>query len=210
MKRLYFLILFVTVISAGLSAQRKTTKPDETKYRINLPDYWGKGHKVWATLIDKLPGIVEELKDKDVCGDNCNPAWSVDFYITEAVIFDYTINKRLSVNSTNTQLNLLQERTRMQYPFDYQRLYNFSENNRTTWNITTNYGFNCYLLLRDYSGKIISKLILTETNEVWRKTNTLTIPSGTNPQSVIGKNANYGAPHPKELMEIAEEKIVNL
>jgi hypothetical protein len=210
MKKLSLLLLIVTVITAGVSAQRKKATPDETKYRINLPDYWGKGHKVWSALIDKLPEICDELKDKDVCGDNCNPAWSVDFYITEAVIFDYTIMKKLSVNSTNTQLNVLQERARMQNPFDYQRYLSIPDNSRTTWNITTNYGFICYLLLRDYSGKIIAKLVLTDTNEVWRKQHTLTISSSTNPQSFLGKSTNYGAPLPKELMEIAEEKILNL
>ena len=215
MKKLYLLILASALLSEGVFAQRKASKPDDTKYRINLPDYWGKHHKVRTTLIDKLPEICEELKEKDVCGDNCNPAWSVDFYITDAVIFDYTVMEKFTpVISTNTQWNARQELNRIQYPIAFP-LYNnqfISNTNQRSWKITTNYGFRCFLLLRDDTGKIITKLVLTDINEVWSKEHNIIMHNvtTTTPQSYIENSYNKLAPFPKDLMEIAEQKILEL
>lgn len=217
MKKLYLLIPAIILFSIVVFPQGKPSKTDDTKYRINLPDYWGKGHKVWATLIEKLPAICEELKGKDICGDNCDPAWSVDFYITEAVIFDYTVVKKFPVMSTNTQLNAMQEQTRMKNAIDFQRfnMQSISNTNDNVWKITTNYGFQCFLLLRDDTGKIITKLVLTDTNEVWSKEHVVNMSSNGNfssisPQSYIENSGNKLAPLPKELMEIAEQKILKL
>lgn len=215
MRKLYLLILIVIIISAGASAQRRASRPDETKYRINLPDYWGKYHKVRTTLIDKLPEICEELKGKDVCGDNCNPAWSVDFYITDAVVFDYTVMEKFTpVMSTNTQLNARQELNRIQSPIAFPNYNNrfISNTNQRTWKITTNYGFQCFLLLRDDTGKIITKLVLTDINEIWSKEHNITVynVTTTTPQSYIESSHNKLAPFPKDLMEIAEQKILKL
>jgi len=215
MKKLYLLILATVLLSGAVIAQRKASKPDDTKYRINLPDYWGKHHKVRTTLIDKLPEICEELKEKDVCGDNCNPAWSVDFYITDAVIFDYSVMEKFTpVLSTNTQLNVMLEQRRMQNPIDFLRYNNqyISNTNKRTWKITTNYGFQCFLLLRDDTGKIITKLVLTDTNEVWSKEHNIIMNNvtTTTPQSYIENSYKKLAPFPKDLMEIAEQKILKL
>jgi hypothetical protein len=86
--------------------------------------------------------------------------------------------------------------------------------NSRNWKITTNYGFQCFLLLRDDTGKTITKLVLTDTNEVWSKEHTININNVTTatstPQSYIENFYNKLAPFPKDLMEIAEQKILKL
>ena len=70
---------------------------DTNKYRINLPDHWKPGNKVWQILNDKLPLVCTELKDKDLCGDNCKPIYTVDFEMTDPTVLDY-YPKRIANN----------------------------------------------------------------------------------------------------------------
>src|SRR5689334_13486005 len=90
------LLLATSLLALMLSAtaQDKKLPLSKNKYRINLPDYWGYGNKVWQILTEKLPLVSEELKGKDICGDNCRPKYTVDFYITEPEVIGYTRDKK--------------------------------------------------------------------------------------------------------------------
>lgn len=217
MKQAFLLLVLANLISLLSFSQRNLGHIDDDKYSINLPDYWGKGSKVWHNLIEKLPLLCEELKGKDLCGDKCNPAYTIDFYITEATIFDYTAIKKFPALSTNTQLNAKQELARMQNPLDYHR-YNansISPASQNNWNITTNYGFQCFLLLRNNSGKLLTKIVLVDTNQVWSKQHLINLSSNGNfsaltPQTYIENSESKLRPLPKELMEIAEQKLLSM
>lgn len=77
----------------SIATQFSYAQADTNKYRINLPGYWKPGNKAWRILNDKLPLVCEELKNKDLCGDNCNAMYSVDFELTEPEVFDYYAEK---------------------------------------------------------------------------------------------------------------------
>jgi hypothetical protein len=143
MKKLasYLIILFIT--SCELFAQKKISI-DSTKYRIHLPDYWGSGNKVWRILTDKLPTVCDDLRDKELCGDDCNPWLHVEFVISDFAILDYIPNM-VSAN----------------YSYDRSKP---SEN----WDIQTLYSFSCSLLLMDNHDKIITRFIIIDTTQVWR------------------------------------------
>jgi len=218
MKQTFLLLILANLITLPSISQRNLTQIDNDKYRINLPDYWGKGNKVWHNLIEKIPALCEELKGKDLCGDKCNPAYTIDFYITEPIIFDYTAVKKFPALSTNTQLNAKQEAIRIKNPLDYHR-YNVNTISNTdyqnNWNITTNYGFQCFLLLKDNSGKLLTKIVLVDTNQVWSKQHIVNLSSNGNfsaltPQTYIENNESKLSPTPKELMEIAEQKLLSM
>ena len=110
---------------------------DTAKYRLELPDYWKPGNKIWQILSDKLPLVAEELKDKELCGDDCNPKYRIQFEISEPVIFDH-------------------------YPSHVS-----TYKNKETWEFTTFYGFSCSLLLINDQNELITRFILVDTNEVW-------------------------------------------
>ena len=54
-------ILWFTFIVFGLSETvcQHLSATDSGKYRINLPDYWKHGNKIWRILTDKLPLVCE-------------------------------------------------------------------------------------------------------------------------------------------------------
>ena len=83
---LFLLFIFATQFCSAQS--------DTNKYRLNLPGYWKPGNKAWRILDDKLPLVCDELKNKDLCGDNCNAMYVVDFDVTEPEILDYYAEKR--------------------------------------------------------------------------------------------------------------------
>jgi hypothetical protein len=87
MKYSLLILLFISTTISAL-AQKTVRQPDTTKYRINLPDYWKPGNKVWSILIDKLPEVCDELKNKDLCGDHCNAMYTVDFQMSEPLILE--------------------------------------------------------------------------------------------------------------------------
>lgn len=140
MKRFSFLLSLFFLLNAGAFSQ-KASSPDENKYRINLPDFWKPGNKVWQILTNKLPVVCEELADKDICGDHCNPKYTIEFQMSEPYIYDYRANPISSGPTT--------------------RSYNF----------VTSYSFECSLLLFDEKDKLITKIILVDANETWTVTN---------------------------------------
>src|SRR6185436_3318183 len=99
----------------------------------------------WKILTDKLPLVCNEIRDKELCGDHCNPFYTVEFEMSGPVIFDYLPN-HISSTYTNNQFVKPSE----------------------TWEIQTLYGFECSLLLRNEKGVLITRFILVDTNEVWR------------------------------------------
>ena len=90
--RIFTLLLLFVSFQFQSNAQ-KTRSIDTTKYRINLPEYWKPGNKVWRILNNNLPKVCLELANKDLCGDNCQAGYTVDFEVTEPIILDYYSNK---------------------------------------------------------------------------------------------------------------------
>jgi hypothetical protein len=133
-------LLSLSFLLTATAFTQKITAINEDKYRINLPDYWKPGNKVWQILTDKLPQVCEELKDKDLCGDNCNPKYTIEFEMSEPYIYDYRANTISSGTPTSS------------------------------YNFVTTYSFECSLLLFDEKDKLITKIILVGSDENWTVT----------------------------------------
>ncbi len=144
------LFVFSQIVADG---QRIQTV-DTGKYRINLPDYWRPGNKVWKILTDKLPLICEELKDKELCGDDCNPYYRIELEMSDPFVIDYFPNHVASVYTHNE----------FRKPSD-------------TWDIQTRYAFESSLLLRNEKGILLTRLILVDTNETWLLSHRITLAS---------------------------------
>jgi hypothetical protein len=153
MKKLVFYCAISVCVLADATGQRILTV-DTNKYRIDLPEYWKPGNPVWRKLTDKLPLVCNEIKDKELCGDDCKPKFIIEFEMSEPFIFDYFPN-HISSSYTNNQFGKPSE----------------------TWEIQTLYGFECSLLLRDEKGALITRFILVDTNEVWKVSNRVTLAS---------------------------------
>ena len=153
MKNLILYIALVVFCSPKIEGQRLTTL-DTNKYRINLPGYWKPGNQIWRILSDKLPLVCGELKDKDICGDDCNPKYIIEFEMSEPVIMGYYPN-HISSDFINNQYSKPSE----------------------VWEIQTYYGFECSLYLRNEKGDYITRFILIDTNEVWKISNRVKLAS---------------------------------
>lgn len=208
MKVKFILLVAATMLSLIVTAQKKSTAVNNDKYRVNLPDYWGKGHKVWKVLIDKLPVACEELAGKDLCGDDCNPKYTVEFYLTEPTVVDYSTKRIIPAANTDTR-HLVQKNMN----FESTGNYYFPSNTSIidSWQAITNYNFQCFLLLMDEKGKILTKMVLVDTNEIWERPHPETIKGGTPPQS------NYMENNKEkfnlvifDLLAIVEKKILAL
>lgn len=139
---LLFLLPFAT--------QAQPVRFKENKYKINLPDYWKHGSKVWKKLTERLPQVCEELVDKDLCGDDCNPRYTVEFYMSPPVVEDYN-SYIISPNPAGNP------------PTD-------------TWEFVTYYHFECYLLLYDNkTEKLLTKVIVVDSSELWTVKNRVTL-----------------------------------
>ena len=167
MKNLLFCFFLSVCCLTGTTGQRLLSV-DTNKYRIDLPEYWKPGNRVWKILTDKLPLVCNEIKDKELCGDHCNPLYTVEFEMSDPVIFDYFPNHISSIY-TNNQFVKPSE----------------------TWEIQTLYGFECSLLLRNEKGVLLTRFILVDTNEVWRISNRVTLPSYSPPPIPVSYNRRY-------------------
>ena len=219
-KIIQFLICNVLICQAA-SSQESILKINQDKYRINLPDYWGKGNKVWQILNDKLPLVCEELAGKDLCGDDCNPKYTVDFFMTVPVITDYSISKinpAPGVSNSNTRIAYT---TPDRYisrsnPNPVNTISsNQNNNSNNTWNVITEYNFQCYLLLKDENDKILTRIILVDSNEVWQSPHTINLSSkstfsNTIPRTYIENNEDKLMPGIYELLAIADKKMLAL
>lgn len=164
MKNLLF-CFFLSVCCLAETTGQRLLNVDTNKYRIDLPDYWKPGNRVWKILTDKLPLVCNEIKDKELCGDHCNPLYTLEFEMSGPVIFDYFTNHISSIY-TNNQFVKPSE----------------------IWEIQTLYGFECSLLLRNDKGVLLTRFILVDTNEIWRIGNRVTLASYSPPPIP----ANYG------------------
>lgn len=154
--------LFVCCLSE--TTGQRLLSVDTNKYRIDLPEYWKPGNRVWKILTDKLPLVCNEIRDKELCGDHCNPLYTLEFEMSDPVIFEYFSNHISSIY-TNNQFVKPSE----------------------TWEIQTQYGFECSLLLRNAKGVLITRFILVDTNEVWTIANRVILASYSPPPNL----ANY-------------------
>src|SRR5258705_1537851 len=107
------------LLSSFLTYGQHLSATDTNKYSIHLPDYWRPGNKVWRILNDKLPLVCEELKEKELCGNDCHPKYTIEFEMSEPIINDYQPN-HISSGTTSQ-----------------------------TWDFVTSYSFKCSLLLFD-------------------------------------------------------------
>ncbi len=221
MKRFFLPTATLLLLSFSAIAQKKSLPLNENKYRIDLPDYWGHGNKAWKILTEKLPLVSEELKDKDVCGDNCNPKYIVEFYITGPELTGYLRYKKQSTVSTNTRtlVNSIPgtslvttPTTTGRHPVNhYSRAGSFPPNEPVQ--MSGEYVFQCFLLLKDDSGHILTKFILVDTNEVWYSE--FKIRQGSyypsqNPDVFFEKNKDSFTPDRLELLAIVDKKIQSL
>lgn len=204
-------LLLLVAMSLPFSAPAQTKKADPGKFRINLPDYWGKSSKVMSVLIDQLPLICPELAGKDVCGDNCRPKYKVEFYLTAPYVTGYYTQKQNPPVPTKV-INITKQAAYLQ-SLDYAT----SISSENTWNVTGYYNFQCYLLLMDDADSILTKLILVDTDESFADTHIVNLNRGNtttfseqNISSYIDNNKNLLVPAVKTLFEIAENRILAL
>ena len=129
----FIFVLFICLSSAG----QRLSDIDTGKYTINLPQYWKPGNKVWQILTDKLPTVCDELNDKELCGDNCKPKYTVEFEMSEPVILDYYTN-HISSGAISQ-----------------------------SWQFVTLYSFSASLLLFNEKDSLLTRFILVDTNEIW-------------------------------------------
>lgn len=153
MKQVLSFCVFVFFCLSNTASQ-DLTQLDTNKYKINLPDYWKPGNKIWQILSDKLPFVCEEIREKELCGDDCNPRYTIEFEMSMPVVFEYHPNHILSAYSNN----------QVARPTE-------------TWEIQTLYGFECSLLLRNEKGRYIKRFIIVDMNETWKISNRATLNS---------------------------------
>src|SRR5215212_321346 len=91
-----FILLIYLLGLSFISEAQTLASIDTGKYKIVLPDYWKRGNKIWQILNDKLPLVCPELKDKDLCGDNCNPAYYIGMEVSNVRVYNSFL-----VQSTN-------------------------------------------------------------------------------------------------------------
>lgn len=187
MKNIVFCFFLSVCCLAGASGQR-LPGIESNKYRIDLPEYWKPGNRVWKILTEKLPLVCEEIKDKELCGDDCNPAYTIQFEMSDPVIFEHLPN-HISSSYTNNHFAK---------PSD-------------TWEIQTLYGFECSLLLRNEKGVLLTRFILVDTNEVWKVSNRVTLasysppPVQTNSLRRIRPNRNGIVDYDPSIMPILQQ-----
>lgn len=217
MKNVYGIIaglLFFAAISPGQVTN--SAKFNEHKYRIDLPDYWGKGNKAWKILTEKLPIVCEELKDKDLCGDDCKPKYIVRLYVTEPEITGYSLYKVKKNPSAETRhlVNSLPYTSLVPGSVQPANM-NYPKNNgpdMEAFTMASDYQFSCYLLLMDEKESIITKMILVDTNETWHsdyggKDRNLSIQ---NSDAFFERNKGEMIPGRTELYAIIDKKILAL
>lgn len=158
MNRVLFLLLLCLPVTVMNGQTLSAT--DTGKYRIDLPSYWRPGNKIWQILSDKLPQVCSELKDKELCGDDCNPKYRIELEMSDLSIMDHIPNHVSS---------------------DYRNTPNYRQTD--TWEIRTLYYFESSLLLKDETGKILTRFILVDTNEIWSISNRVVLPAYTPPPS---------------------------
>lgn len=131
--------------------------------------------------------------------------------MTAPYVTDYSTQKTPAPVPTDTR-NLIRPANYYQSP-EYAKY--LASNN--TWNVTSYFNFQCYLLLMDDTNKILTKLILVDTDETFAIVNRVDMNrtaynsfAEQNISSYIDNNKERLIPPAKTLYEIAEKKILAL
>lgn len=193
------LLLFISISSSG----QRLSDIDTNKYSIHLPSYWKPGNKIWEILTDKFPIVCEELKDKELCGDHCNPKYTIEFDMSEPVIYNYYSSHISSGPATES------------------------------WQFYTVYSFSASLLLFNEKDKLLTQFILVDSTEKWTvahraelasylpsKTPIMYVQngqvyqsartsgtSGQTPFSYINNNKEKLSPTQRDMLSVVDEKI---
>lgn len=220
MRKLFFLALTAFYLSSGTYAQAGAGHGiKENKFRINLPDYWSKGNKALAILADRLPEVCDELKGKDICGDDCKPKYTIDFYLTEPEITGYYTEKiPQPVNTSTRGLSNTVPMLSMTSPQYMQTTLPPLKNNNLqteSFKLLTEYRFQCFLLLKDEKDSILTRIVLVDTNETWYSDNSRKVRSDPyftlqNRDSYIDRYKDKFVPDMYEMLAIADKKILSL
>lgn len=137
MKKMILPLIFISLFTSFSSGQ-KFPDHDSGKYSIHLPDYWKPGSPIWKVLADRLPAVCEKLKGKELCKDNCDPEYSIEFEMTDPIVSTYKpgtilLSKYLPPYGTEIQT----------------------------------FSFECSLLLKNKENEVLDKLIMIDPNEEW-------------------------------------------
>jgi hypothetical protein len=210
-----WLVLVFCFITSVVFSQKTLKDTDENKYRINLPEYWGKGYKYLRILNTILSEQVDVLKDKELCGDECNTGYRVEVYITNPKMEEYRYSKVLQWANTNTRGLTNNRRLVNLETGQYEpSLNNYApvNNSQDRWQFRGLYSFNCYLLVIDKDDKITHKLILVSDDELWDKKMITDLSLHTQLTPAAYLEANYEKLYPAdfEVYSIIENKILAL
>lgn len=135
-----FILFSLITLTSGFNPGAQTLADvDTNKYTIRLPGYWKPGNRIWKILTEKLPLVCEEIRDKELCGDNCNPRYTIELEIFEplATNYDYYCT---NLTSTGPVRN---------------------------WVFLTYYNFQSSFLLLNEKRELITRFILVDTSETW-------------------------------------------
>lgn len=214
MRKSFLLLALLHSCAVASFAQRSLAETDENKYRVNLPDHWKPHSKAIRVLSDVLPVICPELKDKDICGDDCNPAWTVEFYLSEPELEYYEINGKptFPVNTNTRNLFVrpgayITPSTPQPSQIENNPGIRQSAVNPSGKEIVSYFNFQCFLLLLDKQQKIVTRLVLVDTNETWKKviTSAASAPVSNKQDKTVSL-----LPGAEELLAIADKKILAL
>lgn len=214
MRKIYPFIFILLVVTITAQSQ-KSLKVSENKFKLELYKVWGKSHAVSKKLLEKLPEICPELKDFEICGDDCNPEYTVEFFMSDPTVFEYRLQRTAGFPNTNTR-NLVQYPiARLNFPEQQISPNNVLQPSSEKWTIVSSYFFQSFLLLRNRNNEIITKLVLVDTNEVWQTLRSSVINVNPNsrkntPFSNIDDNPEMLIPPREEMVGIVERKILAL
>jgi hypothetical protein len=158
--QIYLCVFLLLGTGLTISAQ-KSLPVDSNRYSIELPAYWKTGNKVWRILNDKLPLICPEVKNKDLCGEQCNPALKFTLHTSPVSVIDYNYHPSSVVSTSNTQGD--------------------------NYEFVTHYKFKSWLELRNAKGELLVQLILVDENEDWTCSHMAIMPSSIQQASSMPK-----------------------
>lgn len=224
MRRILLLPVFCFSLITAYS-QRTLKDIDENKFRINLPDYWGRNSKVVRILMDKLPVFAEEIKDKEVCGDDCNPAYNIDFYLSYPEIVDQGLASKPAIQPANTRpqfntVQLIRNNLDNRTNPDPQLVAINTPTAQPTphnWEVITYYRFECFLLLKDRNENVITRFVLVDADATWaythkvdKRNNLLNSEIMRNPLTFLDDKKEEFLPDIYEQLKIVDSQILSL
>jgi hypothetical protein len=92
--------------------------------------------------------VCDELKGKEICGDDCKPKYTLEFYLSEPIVIDFKANPIASTHLTRS------------------------------YNIVTSYAFECALILFDEKDRLITRINLVDLDDTWTVTHRAELQNG--------------------------------